>query len=105
MALRENSALSLSRRQKRLIFWKAEFGKLKLTHEYEIELNALLNTYALLTAKVAQAKAEADVQESENRILSLERELGSMFESARQATSSMNRGGIAVGNLRADSTE
>ena len=93
MDLKSRLPLLLAQRYKRLQYLQAKFENVqpsKTLVERELnELRSLLETYALLIAKLAKAGSGDELKETELRISSVERELTTSFESRRLATSSI----------------
>lgn len=87
----EDLAKFLSPRQKRLSYWRASLVPTRIVEIGYEELSIKLDTYALLLAKLSRPGTEAELQEARERLLKLEREIGSAFEMARYAT-----GGLAL---------
>ncbi len=81
-----NLALEIARKTKRLKYWQEQFQHLTKDKDSILEK---LNTYNLLISKLAKAKEKTDVEECENRLVALERELSSLFEERRLLTSDL----------------
>jgi hypothetical protein len=81
----------LSQSYKRLKFWKSELRLHPIGKERQVELEALLNTYSLLIAKLAKPSCPSEeILEAETRLHDAERKLTSLFEAKRLATSALN---------------
>lgn len=78
----------VARRQKRLKYWHTHFAAtLDHLHPERIpDVREKLNTFGLLLSKLVKAENESQLDESEDRLKGLERELTSLFESARLMT-------------------
>lgn len=81
--------IQIARRQKRLHFWRSSFNDSRVPEATRETTKELLNTYNLLTSKLANAKSEDEASESENRLVDLERQLVALFEAFRQSPSSV----------------
>lgn len=103
MSNKENLALVLARCNKRLRFWsKALVGRRSSTTgsgpvhsgitQITREIETLLHTYALLISKLSKTQNDAEYSETAARIISLERQLTSLFEQSRLSTSEINTG-------------
>lgn len=79
----------LSRRQKRLKSWITAFNKDIASDTKQKELGSMLETYCLLISKLASAPNAEHANEAEERLLSLERKLTSIFEALRLKTSGL----------------
>ena len=86
----ENLALFLATRQKRLGYWQKTFTFASLPAVEQQLIAEKLATYALLLSKVARAPSDIERDESKERLVSLDRELNSLFEARRRSTSPMN---------------
>lgn len=86
-------ALSVARRQKRLLYWQEQLTGSDLAPNKMKDIGERLNTFALLLSKMATAGVEQD-SETESRLQSLERELASLFESRRLMTSAIGASAI-----------
>ena len=78
----------VARRQKRLKYWQSHFSS-SVGHSHPERIHDVrekLNTFALLLSKLVKAENESQFNESEDRLKCLERELTSLFESARLMT-------------------
>lgn len=82
-------ALSIARRQKRLLYWQKQLSGAGLDAEKVKDIKEHINTFALLLSKMANAISEGQAQETETRLQALERELTGLFESRRLTTSSI----------------
>jgi len=80
------TALSIARRQKRLLYWQDQLTGSDLSPEKVKDIKERLNTFALLLSKMASTSGEQAL-ETETRLLGLERELANLFESRRLMTS------------------
>lgn len=86
--VRENLALSLSRRQKRLHHWRESYSSLfASSSEAGAEIARKLETYGLLISKAAKTSSSDEANETEGRLSTLDRELGAIFDNFRLATS------------------
>ena len=81
--------IQIARRQKRLHFWRSRFSDSRVPVATSEIIKDLLNTYNLLTSKLANAKTDDEINESENRLVDLERQLVALFEAFRQTPSSV----------------
>lgn len=84
-------AMELAKRQKRLNYWQERFARAALTDSQRSEINAQLNTFALLLAKVAKAGNEGEANEAFQQLLASERELANLFEALQYKTSPLQR--------------
>lgn len=73
----------ISRRIKRLKYWQEQFQSNSKVSPVIIDL---LNTYNLLISKMAKASDPSDIEQSESRLSTIERELATTFESYRLLT-------------------
>ena len=92
-------ALSVARRQKRLLYWQDQLTGSDLAAEKVKDIKERLNTFALLLSKMAsdaskQSGDEKQSGETETRLLALERELTGLFESRRLMTSKIGSSAI-----------
>ena len=83
----ENLSLFLSTRQKRLNYFRGAFDPSSLKAHEAKEIQEMLHTYALLMSKYSKATASIEQVELEERILSTDRQLTSLFEKRRLFTS------------------
>ena len=94
----QSLSLQVSRRQKRLSYWREQFLENhssqadRLQDSERAQLEQSLQTYQLLLARLVQAHATkntSDFQETEGRLAGQDRELTSLFESRRLLTSTV----------------
>ena len=85
------TALQLAQREKRLAFFRHSFEQSRLKTDDAEEIVDLLNTYALLLAKMTKPEESAERENTEMRVFSIERRLNTLFEDSRLATSALNR--------------
>lgn len=83
MASNVKKEIQLARRQKRLRFWKEQFGDARVPGPSAQEADELLNTFSLLIAKMANAKTDTEAAESDKRLIDIERQLASLYEAYR----------------------
>ena len=87
MAKKENLALLLARRQKRLQFWKERFENAKPGGEHAERLKKLFSSYSSEIAKMVKAGEKSERDAAEQVLESLERELVTLFDGLRLMTS------------------
>lgn len=87
-------ALSVARRQKRLLYWQDQLTGSDLAAEKVKDIKERLNTFALLLSKMAHTGDDKQGAETETRLLALERELTGLFESRRLMTSKIGSSAI-----------
>lgn len=94
----ENLALNVSRRQKRVAFWRGQFLQSAPLNDGErSRLEELFQTYQLLIARLIKAhttKSEADLVDTSARLEALDREITTTFESRRLLTSEIGSAAI-----------
>ena len=86
-------SLNAARRQKRLLYWKEWFlshdksPKSALSKDEKKIFSDKISTYSLLISKMLASSDVSHVEECEQRITAIERELTSLFEERRLLTS------------------
>jgi hypothetical protein len=81
----------LAPRQKRLKYWRMSFTPERIHAEKNKQIEEQLSTYAMLLAKLAGPCSEAEQAELQRKLLSLESELGRLFELSRYTTGPLAR--------------
>ena len=79
-------ALFLATRQKRLIYLKNAFDPGSVSESEGKEIQEMLSTYGLVMSKLTKATSDAERKELEDRILTTDRKLTSLFELRRLFT-------------------
>lgn len=78
---------NLERRNKRLEFWAKSLSSKEISRQYLIQINEMLTTYRLLISRLCKTQNDKDYNDTETRIIDLERNFVSLFEEKRCATS------------------
>ena len=79
-------ALFLAIRQKRLIYLRNAFNPSSVSAAEAKEIQEMLSTYALVMSKLTKATSDLERKELEDRILTTDRKLTSLFELRRLFT-------------------
>ena len=79
-------SMVLGTRQKRLEWLKSQLSTQNLNPSKLRDATDLLRTYALVLAKLARAAGTEEQRESSDRLQTIDRELSSIFETARLET-------------------
>jgi len=90
MDIKQQLALELGRKFKRLRYWQQGFKSATLSEQHKSEITALLDTYALLISKISKEEDATAIQEAMSRLSTVERQLTTLFEDFRLATSALN---------------
>ena len=81
----------LARRQKRLLDWREYFSQAQITEDHRKRAEDLLNTFALMIAKLAKTFDEEERKAALEQLLSAEQDLHEFHQQSRLATSVMFR--------------
>lgn len=80
-------AMELGRKQKRISFWRQNFPKATNNPEYLQRAEALINKLSLLLVKITTSESDQDQKAVLNEARSCERELNALYDYSRLRTS------------------
>lgn len=86
---RENLSSALAYRQKRLQFLREKFHKVELSQKQRADVIMILQMYANLLSKCSTQISDTELEAAWNQLLATERELITLFDTARLATSEL----------------